>query len=263
MTLPDVDTAASAEPIPEVYQLEDVSWETYELLLRDREAAGEHYFITYDQGRMWIDRRGVDIEALEGISWETYERLLQDLEGQNLRLTYDQGRLTIVSPTHRHDKLKKLIGRMIELMSLELGVVVSSFGSATWKRIDAAKGLESDECYYVQNEPLVRGTDDLDLAVDPPPDLAVEVDVTRHVAARLPVYASLGVGEVWQFRGKQLRALALKGGAYEPIETSLAFPMLRPAELEQFLAMRHAVDENTLMVRFRDWLRTLPQPTKQ
>jgi Uma2 family endonuclease len=263
MTMPDVDTPASAEPIPEIYQLEDVSWETYELLLRDREAAGEHYFITYDQGRMWIDRRGADVEALEGISWETYERLLQDLEGQNLRLTYDQGRLTIVSPTHRHDKLKTLIGRMIELLALEFRIPVSSFGSATWKRNDLLKGLESDECYYVQSESRVRGKDDLDLAVDPPPDLAVEVDVTRHVRARLPLYAALGITEVWQFRGKQLRAMALKGGQYEPVEVSLAFPMLRPAELDRFLAMRHSVDETTLIASFHDWLRTLPRPTKQ
>ena len=263
MSTSQAPTQTPAEAEPEIYQLDNVSWETYELLLRDRDAAGEQYFITYDQGRMWIDRRGVDVDALEGISWETYEHLLRDLEGQNLRLTYDQGRLTSVSPTHRHDKLKKLIGRMIELTSLELGIIVSSFGSATWKRNDVLKGLESDECYYVQNEPRVRGRDELDLAVDPPPDLAVEVDVTPYVGARLPIYASLRVREVWQFRGKQLRAIALKGGGYEEIDASLAFSMLRPADLEPFLAMRHAVDENTLMARFRDWVRTLPRHTPQ
>src|SRR5207247_4723646 len=102
MTRQNGSTTSVAEAEPELYLLDNVSRETYELLLRDRDAAGEHFFITYDNGRMQIDRRGVDVEALEGISWETYEHLLTDLEGQNLRLTYDHGRLTIVSPTHLH-----------------------------------------------------------------------------------------------------------------------------------------------------------------
>jgi Uma2 family endonuclease len=263
MTTRHVDASPPPEHEEEIYLLDNVSWETYELLLRDRDAVNEHFRITYDRGRMQIDRRGADVQALDGISWETYEHLLRDLEGQNFRLTYDQGRLSIVSPTHRHDKVRTLIGRMIELLSLELGIVVSSFGSATWRRNDVFKGLEPDECYYVQNEPRVRGKDELDLTVDPPPDLAIEVDVTRHFTPRLPVYAALGIPEVWQFRGKHLRAMALKGGAYQSIETSIAFPMLRPADLEPFLAMRQGVDENTLMTRFRDWVRTLPRPTSQ
>jgi Uma2 family endonuclease len=259
MTTEHAITPEPAEAEPEVYVLDNVRWETYELLLRDRDDGGDRFRITYDRGLMQIDRRGADVQALDGISWETYEHLLRDVEGQNLRLTYDRGRLTIVSPTHRHDKLKKLIGRMIEALSDELGVEVSSFGSATWRRHDLLRGLEPDECYYVQNESRVRGKDDLDLSVDPPPDLAIEIDVTRHFTPRLPVYSSLGVPEVWQFQGKELRALALREGEYVPIDVSNAFPMLRPADLEQFLAMRHAVSERALIARFRAWLGTLPR----
>ena len=259
MTTEPLNTAAAADDEEEIYILDNVRWETYELLLRDREAAGDHYRITYDRGLMQIDRQGVDVQALDGISWETYEHLLQDVEGQNLRLTYDRGRLTIVSPTHRHDKLKTLIGRMIETLSDELEVDISSFGSATWKRSDLMSGLEPDECYYVQNEHKVYGKEQIDLSVDPPPDLAVEIDVTRHFTPRLPVYAALGIPEVWRFRGKELRALALREGTYVPVEMSLAFPMLRPADLEPFLAMRHAVKERLLIKRFREWLRTLPR----
>ena len=263
MTRQNGSTTSVAEAEPEVYLLDNVSWETYELLLRDREAAGEHFFITYDHGRMQIDRRGADVEALEGISWETYEHLLRDLDEQHLRLTYHRGRLTIVSPLPKHDRVKTVIGRMIELLAFELHIPMSCFGSATWRRSDVVAGLEADECYYVQNEPLVRGKDDIDLNVDPPPDLAIEVDITRQMTPRLPIYAALGVPEVWRYRSAELRAYALQSGTYVPIETSLAFPMLRPADLDHFLAMRHAVDDTTLMTRFRDWLHTLPRPSRQ
>jgi Uma2 family endonuclease len=83
---------------------------------------------------------------LHNVSWETYEALLKDLDEQHLRLTYDNGRLAIVSPLPKHDKVKKLVGRMIEHMSFELDIVVSSFGSTTWKSRKLRKGLEADEC---------------------------------------------------------------------------------------------------------------------
>lgn len=240
------------------YYLENVRWETYELLLRDRDAANEHFRITYDGGRMQIDRRGSEVGSLEGISWETYEHLVEDLGEQHLRLTYHRGRLTIMSPLPKHDRVKKFIGRMIELFALEMRISMSCYGSATWKRGDMDAGLEADECYYVQSEPLVRGKDNVDLNVDPPPDLAVEVDITRQVLARLPIYAALGVPELWHYRNDKLRVLVLKDGAYVPADTSLAFPMLKPADLERFLALRTTMEETTLMTQFRDWVRTLP-----
>jgi Uma2 family endonuclease len=191
---------------------------------------------------------------LHNVAWETYEALLDDLDGQHLRLTYDNGRLAIVSPLPKHDKLKKLVGRMIEQLSLEHAIPVSSFGSTTWKRRKLRKGLEADECYYVQSEPMVRGREDLDLNKDPPPDLAVEVDVTHHPVDRMKVYAGLGVPEVWVCRVDRIRCMCLVKGRYRESENSLAFPFLKPADLERFLAMRSTVDETSLMRAFRDWV---------
>ena len=249
------DVRADAEP--EVYVLDGVSRDTYELLLRDTARDGVR--VTYEGDRLTIDRRDAGHDCLTGICWETYERLLHDLDESHIRLTYDQGRLSIVSPSPRHEKIKSLIGRMVGVLSLELGIPISSFGSATWRRVDVGRAIEADECYYVQNEPLVRGKDDIDLNVDPPPDLVVEVDVTRFAVARLPEYAALGVQEVWIYRGGGFAAMTLQQGQYVPVDRSVAFPFLRPSELAGILNRRHAIGETTLMVQFRDWLRTLPR----
>jgi Uma2 family endonuclease len=135
---------------------------------------------------------------------------------------------------------------------------MARLGSSTWRRHDLWKGLESDECYYIQNEARVRGKDEIDLTVDPPPDLAIEIQITHQAVDRLALYAGLGVPEVWHFRRERVRALKLEGGAYVPTEFSLAFPSLRPAELERFLAMRHSTDETSLVLAFQQWSRILP-----
>jgi Uma2 family endonuclease len=234
--------------------LRNVSWKTYEMLRRDTDE--QHLFITYDTGKMVLDRRGEEVGVLENIRWETYERLLRDTEAQKLRLTYDQGRLTIVSPTHKHDKVKTLIGQMIELTALEFRIPVAYFGSATWRREDVWKGLEADECYYIANEAIVRGKEEIDLALDPPPDLAVEVEITHQDIDRFNLYAAIGVRELWHFRNEHLRGFQLEGGAYVPIEKSIGLPMIRPTELERFLRMRETTDVTSIMVAFQEWLQS-------
>src|SRR5256885_12262024 len=159
---------------------------------------------------------------LSNISWETYELLLQDVERQNLRLTYDDGRLSIVSPLSKHENAKKLIAGMVEQLALELNIPMRRLGSTTWKRKDRRKGLEADECYYVQHELQVRGRHDIDLTRDPPPDLAIEVEITHHPLDRPSVYAALGVPEIWRYDGLHLTAHVLDQGQYRPVGRSLA-----------------------------------------
>src|SRR2546421_3391251 len=124
--------------------------------------------------------REAEMIELWNVSWDTYERLVNDLAEQHIRITYDNGRMVLMSPLPRHDKVKKLVGRMIETAALELDIPISSFGSTTWKSKKLKKGLEADECYYAQGEPLVRGRYDIDLKKDPGPDLAVAVDSTHN-----------------------------------------------------------------------------------
>src|SRR2546423_4550707 len=114
---------------------------------------------------------------------------------------------------------------MIELTALEFRIPIAYFGSATWRREDVWKGLEADECYYITNEAMVRGKDEIDLAIDPPPDLAVEVEITHQAIDRFKLYATLGVRELWHFRDERLRAFRLDSGAYAALDWSLGLPM--------------------------------------
>lgn len=197
----------------------------------------------------------VEMILLENVSWELYESLLREVEGQHVRITYDQGRMVLMSPLPIHDKVKKLAGRLIELATLERDIPISSFGSTTWKRQDLAKGLEPDECYYIQNEPKVHGRTDIDLKRDPPPDVAVEVDITHHPLDRPSIYAALGVPELWRYDGEHFTFVRrTEGGTYEPIATSDALPFMTPEVVERFVALAIA-DENGGMRAFRDWLR--------
>ena len=164
-----------------------------------------------------------------------------------------------MSPLPIHESWKHMLGWMIQIIALELDIPIRGLGSTTWRREEAGRGLEADECYYVQGEPHVRGRTDLDLTRDPPPDLAVEVEVTHrpNPINRQAVYAALGVPELWRYDGARLTALLLGAeGAYRPSPVSLAFPFLRPSDLERFLAMLPTTGETALMRAFRDWVRS-------
>jgi Uma2 family endonuclease len=123
-----------------------------------------------------------DRVILRNIRWQTYQSLIRDFEAEPaIRLTYDGGTLEIRMPLDPHETYKKLIGRLIEAATEELDLEIRSLGSRTCDREDLAKGLEPDQCYYIQNEPLVRAAEQIDLALLPPPDLAVEIDISKWV----------------------------------------------------------------------------------
>ncbi|MDY0166541.1 MAG: Uma2 family endonuclease [Thermoguttaceae bacterium] len=194
--------------------------------------------------------------VLNGVSWSTYEALLADLEHGGIRLTYDQGRLEIVSPSGHHEWFARLIGRMIEAMTEELDIPVMSTSSWTLRLELKRRGLEADESYYVANEPKVRGREDLSLDRDPPPDLAIEVEISSPWIKKIPIYAELGVPEVWRYDGQRLRVELLQAdGTYAASPTSAAFPFLPIEKLEVFLARRADTDETTWIRQFRAWVR--------
>ena len=118
------------------------------------------------------------------------------------------------------------------------------------------RALEPDQCYYVQSEPAVHGRFDLDLEHDPPPDLAVEIEVTRSALDRMGIYAKLGIGEVWRFDGEKLLVVVLnENGRYEPSDASRSFPMLPPEEFARFLRMRRAPAIRKWFVPSCAWVR--------
>ena len=201
---------------------------------------------------------------LDGISWETYERLRDDIDRsrQHARILYDEGRMLIMSPRPEHESWKMLFDGLLVMLATERRIPIRRLGSTTWRREPGRKGLEADQCYYVQHEPLVRGRMDINLRGDPPPDLAIEVEFTHHPIDLAALYAELGVPELWQYDGLRLTVLHLgPDRTYVRAEKSLAFPFLRPAELERFLSMARTTDETSILLAFRDWVRTLGPAT--
>jgi Uma2 family endonuclease len=195
---------------------------------------------------------------LSGISWATYESLLAETKNHGTHFTYDRGYLEMMSPSREHERLKRFIGRMIETMTEALGIPISSAGSTTLKVELEERGLEADESYYIAHEPRVRGRDEIDLRTDPPPDLAVEVDISTSSLNQLSIYADLRVPEVWIYDGTVLKVHELQSdGEYALKTQSLAFPFLPLDEVERFLARRNETDETTWIRSFRAWVLTL------
>lgn len=194
---------------------------------------------------------------LKNISWQTYESLVNELAEQpGIRLTYDRGNLEIMTPSAPHEGSKKILGRFVESVTEELNVEIRSLGSLTCKREDVARGLEPDQCYYIQNENVVWDKEQIDLNEDPPPDLVVEIDVTSSSIDRLSLYASLGVPEVWRYDGTRLIIYQLSAGEYAEIDASPTFPFLSQVEMLRFLELRRTTKENALIRLFREWVRS-------
>jgi Uma2 family endonuclease len=202
-----------------------------------------------------------DYAYLEGVSWDEYEALLKQAGERPIRFTYDDGRLEIMTMSHEHEWSKSLVGRLVELLAIVLQMPFHSGGSNTMKRKLKKKGLEPDECYWFQHEKRMRGKKRLDLKVDPPPDLAIEVDVSQSVLQRMKIYAALKVPEVWRCKRARLRAYLLQAdGTYRSAEYSKGFPFLAPAELQVFLERAAATDEATLAREFMDWVEEEVKP---
>ena len=193
--------------------------------------------------------------VLHGVSWECYEMLLDQVEDQHIRINYDNGELEFMPPLPLHERWKTILRSLVEALAFELEIPLGMLGSTTFRRQAAAKGLEPDECYYIQHESLIRGKMELDLSVDPPPDLAIEIDITHSSIDREAIYAGLKVPEVWRFNADRLEFLHLTEAGYSRRENSLAFAFLRRSELERFLMQWGTVDDMTFVRQFRDWVR--------
>ncbi len=193
--------------------------------------------------------------VLRDVSWETYEKLLADLADSSApRLTFDHGTLEIMSPTAEHERLNRLIASFVEEASIALGIDVESFGSTTFKREDLERGFEPDSCFYIGRSDHVLGERTIDLANDPPPDLVVEIDITSTSVRKFPIYAQVGVKEVWRYDGETLFMFKLSGDSYIDIEESTSLPGLTVRDLTEFLDRSRNTRRRELIQDFRKWL---------
>lgn len=194
---------------------------------------------------------------LKNISWQTYESLVNELaEQRGIRLTYDRGTLEIMTPSAPHEGNKQILGRFVETVTEELNVEIRSLGSLTCRREDLERGLEPDQCYYIDNEGIVRNLKEIDLNQDPPPDLVIEIDITSSSINRMELYASLGVPELWRYDGSRLIFYQLEGQEYVEREVSPHFPFLSPTEIMGFVERQKDVGETSMIRGFRQWVRS-------
>jgi Uma2 family endonuclease len=197
--------------------------------------------------------------VLDDVSWDFYERLLKEVGDRPIRITYDSGSVEIMAPLSIHERWKWLVGQLIEMMCFERGIRIAAGGSTTFKRRAKKKGLEPDECYYVQQVNAVLTVSDLRSSKDPSPDLAIEIDITRRSIDREPIYAALGVPELWRFDGNRLHVLHLgKTGRYSERKSSQAFPFLPMDRFNLFLQRFESEDPHLVLSEFRDWVVRLP-----
>lgn len=192
----------------------------------------------------------------DGVSWEFYELLLREVGDRHIFVTYDQGRLEIMSPSFRHERYAELLGALVRILATELNVPIIGGGSTTFRRRKSEAGLEPDRCFYIQHATAIRGKTELDLAVDPPPDLAIEVEISRRLANRIEVYRRLRMSEIWCDDGTRLQILCLAENGYEPTDRSRAFPQFSAPQLHGLVMLGADIDETEWALKVRDWLRT-------
>jgi Uma2 family endonuclease len=198
------------------------------------------------------------IVVLSDVDWETYEKLRSSDGNRNLRMTYDHGVLEIMSPSKLHERLAELLGRLVLVWTEERGIPVQSGGSTTFKQEPKRRGLEPDKCFFVENEMAVRERDEHDPAIDPAPDLAIEIDVSSSSQARMPIYANLGIREVWRWQEERLEVCLLDAsGEYVTRRDSTVLPGFPISAAADVLRERRASDETTLVGGFRDHVRDM------
>ena len=199
---------------------------------------------------------------LHGVSWETYEQLLSDFQDSHAaHFTYDRGVLEIMVLSFKHETVNRTLAHLVSVIAEELQIDTISAGSTTFKRQDLAKGFEPDSCFYIQNEGRISGKAEIDLDTDPPPDLIIEIDISSSSLNKFPVYAHIGVPEVWRYDGTRVVFFVLAGENYEAAEESRALPALTSAMATELLDASAEVKSTAWVHRVRQWVRRAGQPS--
>jgi Uma2 family endonuclease len=194
----------------------------------------------------------------EAVDWAAFESFLEQLgDRPGMRLAYDDEVLELMTPLLEHEDDKEIIGDLIRALLEVLDIEFRSVGSTTLRSPAAAKGIEPDQCFYIAHERAIRGKRSIDLGVDPPPDLALEIDITSRRDHRA-IYAALRVPELWRFDGKCLHILCLRGDAYSETDSSDQFPGFPLAgAIPRFLEQSRVDGRNAALRAFRDWARRI------
>ena len=185
---------------------------------------------------------------IPNVTWEQYEDLLAELgeERRIPRINYCNGTLELMSPLPAHERPHRIIGYIVTAILDAQRREWEDFGSTTFKKSKRA-GLEPDTCFYIQNAERVRDLQRMDMTQDPPPDLAIEADVTSKTT--LEAYAVLQVPEVWIYDNGKLKIHLLQNGEYQESAISPTFPDVAIAEIIPQLVQQAFQQGTSTMLR--------------
>jgi Uma2 family endonuclease len=203
--------------------------------------------------KRWVVPPGHQV-LLRDVSWLELEQILDELgEHRAAQISYSNGLLEIMTPSPEHEDDKAIISDFVKILLEELGREFRTLGSTTFKHEQMDQAVEPDECFYIQHEAMIRGKKRIDLPRDPPPDLAIEIDITART--RLGNYEKLGVPELWRYDGEALEIYQLQGDAYCLVDESLQFPGLAVQQaIPQYLAQSKTQGRTVAMRSFRRWV---------
>ncbi len=193
---------------------------------------------------------------VENVRWETYVALADDRRSCVPRITYDRGLMELMSPKKVHEMVKTLLGRLVAAYAEVCEIEILSVASTTFRRQDLKRGFEADEAFYVEHAEAMRAEDEIDLSIDPPPELVIEVEITASAIRKLDLFAKLGVAEVWRHDGEQLRAYHLVGDSYQQVEQSIVLDGFPLAQAQAIVQQRNKQGEVALVRDFRNSIRS-------
>ena len=195
---------------------------------------------------------------LDNISWETYKRLIDERgERPKPRYAYDRGRLEIMLTSYEHENLKHIVATLIELLAEELEIDIQGAASTTFQREDLSQGFEPDASFYVQNAARIRGQKQIDLDTDPPPELVIEIDISHPSLNKFPIFAGLGIPEVWRYHKQAMIILRLEGASYRAQEASGLFSGVTGADVTRLIADSQQMKRPLWLRSVREWAGTL------
>jgi Uma2 family endonuclease len=191
---------------------------------------------------------------VEDVNWQQFESILAELgERRASRLSYSNGRLEIMVPLPEHEKAKEIIGDMVKILLEARQIAFESLGSTTLKNQRMSQAVEPDTCFYIQNQAAVIGKNRLDMSVDPPPDLAIEIDLTSRT--QLDNYQILGVPELWRYARRGLQINVLQAEQYIESDVSPTFPNIPIVELvNQYTQQSQVAGRTRAIQAFKSWV---------
>ncbi|MCA9794465.1 MAG: Uma2 family endonuclease [Candidatus Eremiobacteraeota bacterium] len=191
---------------------------------------------------------------MANVDWDGYCKIYKAMAPNRIRITYDQGRLELMSPSPEHERIKSQLSCILEALFMAFEVDFLNGGSTTFNSQLLDKGFEPDECYWLTHLEQVADLSTYDTQTSPPPDLGIEVDVSSSSMNRAGLYAAFGVTELWRYeQDETIRLLRLENGVYHPVARSLFLPRVEPTQVGEFVEMGKTLITSRLIREVQKW----------